>query len=338
MAVRLISFKVNETSSSFQNTSELYYNVLNGGETVENTLQYDFSISVDEHTIESFTIESLIFNSNEQLLDTKPLIIEVYKDSNKLGQYSGNVISSSNSKTPFQIKFNNSGQDSGNITLSVIITNPGSDSIYYGLSGFTYTLSDVLKDVKVSFSGPLTGRNSNTITCSTIELSKGTQAISFTKDPTSNFSGTNDNVDGRIYFKQNGIFVDGFQYGVNAEATTETKGIVKLSQSSFEIDDDGGVIPPNEVGIAATPQLVFNALATAKGYVDEVIAPIELNVGNLQSHVDGIQAILDGVDAPLIMNIELNDDSIIGLGDTLTFSKDFKKEDNKLYINWLELI
>jgi len=75
---------------------------------------------------------------------------------------------------------------------------------------------------------------------------------------------------------------------------------------------------------------VYNALATAKQYVDD-------NITEVNERVDGIQATLDGIEVPSI-NIEQDNGEITNLGDNLTFSNDFEQLDSKLYIKWLELI
>lgn len=322
MAVTLNSFTINGNNASFQNTTESYYDVLNGGETLDNQLQYTFTLGdTAGHRIESFTIYVLIFNSDGTLSETKPLTVSVYKNSQLIGSHSGNVISFTGTRTPYPIVINNSGTESQDVVLSIVVSSQ--NSVYFGLSGIQYSISDLLKDVKVSFSGPLINRTVSSITCTSLDIIKGATTVSFTKDPINDFNQNEDIINGRVYFRKNGIFVDGYQYGVNAEATTEVKGITKLSESSFETDN-GGIVAPTESGVAATPQLVFNALATAKNYTDEQITPIQQFIG--------------GINAPVIVNIDQDGEENISFGNTLTFSTDFKKEDNKLYINWLELI
>lgn len=325
------SFTVNGTNSSFQNTNSNYYNVLNGGQVQENTLQYTFTLTeLQGHVIDYIIIESLLFNSDGTLSTSKNLQVGLSKDGNNYSTYSGTIISSEDSPNPFSIKFTDSTGTTESNQIQLVLTVSGNESCYYGLKGIIVSLKDVLQDIKYTFSGPLYGRSVNKITSASIVVNKGVESVTFSKDPLNNYDQTRDNVEGRMYLKQNGIFVDGYQYGVNAVATNSQVGIVKLSNSSFDIENDA-IVPPSEAGVAATPQLVYNALATAKQYVDDSVSIVNIKV-------DGIQATLDGIDAPLIMGIELDDDSVISMGDTLTFSKDFKNEDNKLYINWLELI
>lgn len=116
------------------------------------------------------------------------------------------------------------------------------------------------------------------------------------------------------------------------KATQEQKGVVILSDNSFqiehELDKEGNIISssiiaPEGEGIAATPQLVFNSLASSKNYTDEQIGPI--------------RELIEGIEAPLIINIENDNNEKELLGEELTFSNDFEQIDKKLYIKWLEI-
>ena len=92
-------------------------------------------------------------------------------------------------------------------------------------------------------------------------------------------------------------------------------GKVKL-QNSFEIDPlDGGIIAPTAGGIAASPQLVYNTLATAKAYVDEQIDNIPV-IGVYIEDNNGIEQKID---------------------ERLVFSNDFEKANGKIHMNWLEI-
>lgn len=321
MVVRLVSFKKNDSNSNFLNASENTYTILNAGETLENILEYTFYISgLRELTIDSIKFDSIFSTSGNFMFGLK-------KDDTTYQSLTKNI-----NTTNYNIEFiSNLGEEvNDSSTFILTITNRGNSECEYGLQGFTISIG--LQDYKVSFSGPLTGRNASSITCSVLVLNKGVEAVTFSKDPTKDFNSETDNIQGKAYFRKNGIFVDNYQYGVNAPATSSNFGIVKLSEASFKIDEnDGGIIAPSEVGVAATPQLVYNSLATAKQYVDDSLEPVN-------TAIEGIQATLDGIDAPLIMNIEDEENNVSGLGDTLTFSSDFEQVDSKLYIKWLELI
>lgn len=144
---------------------------------------------------------------------------------------------------------------------------------------------------------------------------ENTQQVTFSKDSSKVFTPSEDNVEGRIYFRQDGIFVDKHQYSVVAPATETTNGVVKL-KSTFDSDANGVIIAPTDSGVAATPQMVYNALASVKEYVDGVVAPD--------------------------VYIEESSDSATTqrkLQDKIIFSEDFEATDeNKIYLKWLEIV
>lgn len=320
MVVKLNSFRKNGSASSFNNASQNSYNILNCGETLDTVMEFTFTITgLKDNIITSIKFDSIFSSGGNFTFDLS-------KDNNNYSSVNKTI-----NTTSFNVEFNsNLGEEENNSTTFVYqVTNRGNSECEYGLQGFI--ISTQLQDNKVSFSGPLTGRTANNIDCSVLTLNKGSEPVTFSKNPTRNFDSNVDNVQGQAYFRQNGIFVDGYQYGVNAPATTDVSGIVKLSNSSFEVGENNTIIPPNEPGIAATPQLVYNTLATAKQYVDD-------EVGIVSNRVSGIETWLEGVEAPIIINIEDQNNDIGSLGDTLTFSNDFEQLDNKLYIKWLELI
>lgn len=138
--------------------------------------------------------------------------------------------------------------------------------------------------------------------------------VTFTKNPNINFDPQVDTEEGKIYFRKNGIFVDGDQYSTKKSATQTSEGTVRLSDSSFEISEDGGIIAPTEEGVAATPQLVYNTLATAKAYTDNKVASIPKP------------------------SIEQHDKTVNKITKDYIISDDFAiDENNKIYVDWVEI-
>ena len=138
--------------------------------------------------------------------------------------------------------------------------------------------------------------------------------VTFTKNPNIDFDPQVDTEEGKIYFRKNGIFVDGDQYSVKKSATQTSEGTVRLSDSSFEIAEDGGIIAPTEEGVAATPQLVYNTLATAKTYTDNKVASIPKP------------------------SIEQHDKTVNKITRDYIISDDFAiDENNKIYVAWVEI-
>lgn len=138
--------------------------------------------------------------------------------------------------------------------------------------------------------------------------------VTFTKNPNIDFDPQVDTEEGKIYFRKNGIFVDGDQYSTKKSATQTSEGTVKLSDSSFEISEDGGIIAPTEEGVAATPQLVYNTLAIAKAYTDNEVAIIPKP------------------------SIEQHDKTVNKITKDYIISDDFTiDENNKIYVNWVEI-
>ena len=194
MVVRLTSFKSGETSSRFNNATESTYGILNA--TLSTTLEFQFTITgLYEHTIESITFDQLFASTGNYKFEVK-------KDDSNFGQTTKEVNS-----MRFSTEFmgNGNSEDLNQFILTYIITNNTANDCDYGLYGFTISLSDTLQDYKVSFSGPLTGRTVSNIDCSVVVLNKGSEAISFEKDPSKDFNDSNDSVQGRAYFRKNGI-------------------------------------------------------------------------------------------------------------------------------------
>lgn len=342
LSASLVSFKVNDVSKSFQNSGGTYNtpDLLNGGETydesTQNILSYVFRINgLQNHIIKDITIQSLLLTNTGELSNGIRFV------QNLDGKLITDVINGNSTTKVFgSTKFSLNKQiEDSQYEFTYEISNRESKSCIYCLKSITIELSDIKYKVYISFNGPLSGRSISKIQTNCILQSLEAVDVTFSKDPTQEFNKETDSVEGRLYLKKDGIFVDGYQYGVNTPATETKHGTVKLSESSFvpiyEEDREGnqiqvGIEAPTDTGVAASPQLVYNALASAISYTDEVIAPI------LQ-HVNEVQATLDGIEAPLVMNIENNNGNIESLGDTLTFSNDFEQKDNKLYIKWLEI-
>lgn len=379
LSASLVSFKVNDVSKSFQNSGGTYNtpDLLNGGETydesTQNILSYVFKIEgLQDHIIKDITIQSLLLTNEGELSDGIRFV------QNLDGKLINDIINgNSTTKTFGNTKFTlNKLVEDQQYQFTYEISNKESKSCIYCLKSITIELSDIKYKIYISFNGPLYGRSVSKIQTSCILQNLGAIDVTFSKDPTKEFDKDSDSVEGRLYLRKDGIFVDGFQYGVNASATETKSGVVKLSKpffnylyeedeegnqiqvgisapneagvvatselvynviqkiyngeitppiiNTFEIDEDGGIIPPTENGVVASPQLVYNTLASAINYTNEVIAPI--------------QELLDGIEAPLVINIENNEGEKESLGEELTFSNDFEQKDKKLYVKWLEII
>lgn len=316
MVVKLISFTKNNVNSSFQNANENTYDILNGGSTHDSELIYTFNITgLQGHSIESIKSISVLYNEDGTYASSKNAQIELTKDQDNAISFSGNIIQTAGVKTPFTIEFKttNTQEESNSINLTYKVKS--SEDFYYGLSGLIITLSDVLEEYRINFQGPLTNRTISSITVAAVKYQKGTVAVSFSQNPTVEFNALQDGVPGRVYFRQEGIYVDGYQYGTVATATTQTKGIVAL-QHNFKVDDNGAIIVPNEVGVAASPQLVYNAVGNLKNYTDQLFSGV-----------------------PAIKIEDETKEDLIPIEDELIFSTDFQiDENNKIYLNWKEFI
>lgn len=342
LSASLVSFKVNDVSKSFQNSGGTYNtpDLLNGGETydesTQNILSYGFKVQgLQDHTIKNIIVQSLLLTSTGDL--SKSIRFSQTLDGVLLNS---DIQGSSDVKTfsTSEFKLNKYVEDYI-YEFNLELQNKTTTNCIYCLKALIINLQDINYKIHISFTGPITGRNISKINVSTLLQSLDAIDITFSKDPTKEFDKDVDSVEGRAYFKKNGIFVDGYQYAINTEATETKQGVVKLSKSSFEPiyeeDEEGnqiqvGIEAPTDIGVAASPQLVYNALASAINYTDEVVAPI-------QEGIIAIQEFLDGIDAPLDMTIEDNNGEEQSLGEKLIFSNDFEQRDSKLYINWLEI-
>ena len=361
----LLSFKVNGSSKSLIKVTGTYgtYDILNGGEVIENELEYTFNINgLSSHVIKNIIIRSLLLDSNGGLSQSRKIGLQLNQF-----PFSGTFNVSDGAKTIINTPFSiNEEQIQNQYSFSLKVTTTDSNSFYYGLAGFIIELSDIPYQINFTFSGPNTYRSASKIDVAPLVIKLGSQPISFSKDPTKDFDISTQNVEGRAYFAKDGIYVDGYQYSVNQTASNLKKGIVQLQDSfvidendaiiapsgvgvaatplmvydtiqhttdyvqpasteqagkviiqhTFEIDpNDGGIIAPVGEGVAASPQLVYNTLATAKAYVDEQINNI-----------------------PVIgVYIEDNNGNEEKIDNKLVFSNDLVKTNNKIYINWLEI-
>lgn len=316
--------------------------ILNGGESYNveqdqvNIISYIFKITgLQGHITKNVIIKSLLLNQDGSLGTSKKFKLDLNGISTSV-----NLVANDSIKTLIPTAFAwNEEQTTNELELTLTVQNQSKESCYFGLQSILINLQDINYSIQLTFTGPNSNRNSSNIITAALLVNRDAIPTTFSKDPTKEFNKDLDNIEGRAYFKKDGIYVDGYQYSINTTATETKLGVTKLSKPSFEIeyeeDEEGnqvpvGIIAPTDIGIAATPQLVYNTLATAKNYTDEVIIPIK-------GQLDLVQAALDGIDAPLIINIENNEGEKESLGEELTFSKDFKQENNKLYIAWLEV-
>lgn len=328
MAINLQSFLINNIPNKFQNCVGFSTeSILNLGDSNENELSLKFRINNID--LKSITYKFILFNENgEYSTDTRFRFTSIIN--NVQTRLTQELIGNENIKVLNNVIYNVNENLS---EFELKIENLENKSCYLGLESLILKTGHT--DIWITFTGPFSNRTAQSIRCIEVEVKDGESPVSFSKNPLSNFDKDADSVEGRAYFRKDGIYVDGYQYGVNTTAKENKQGLVKVSKSSFDLeyDEEGnpvGIIAPNTEGVAATPELVFNTLATSKNYTDEVIAPIE-------EHVNQIQATLDGINAPLVMNIETNNGELETFGEELTFSNDFQKKDNKLYINWIEI-
>ena len=371
----LSQFKINDQSSQLVNNIGTYgtTEILNGGELLENVITYTFTISgLKNHTIQSISFESLLLTEEGELNTTKNLSTRIL---NYSSPFTGNFITSDSKKTILTTTFKETKpieDDIFEFTLQVSMNSL--ESCYFGLHGIIIDLLDIPNSVKLYFSGPNTGRRPSSINVSTLVTTKGAVNVTFSKDESIQFDKEQDNVDGRIYFRHDGIYVDGYQYGVNVEASESKIGLVKL-KNDYEINPEGGIIIDNQSGIAATPQLIINTLNKITNFIDNGIIPpadtesfgfVKLRdsfetfvdeetgeTGIVIPNENGVAAstllvyntintlktytdeLVEGIPIP---SIELEDNTIEQIKEDYIFSNDFERDaDNKIYIKWLEI-
>jgi len=328
IAAALTAFKVNDTNAKLVDNTGTYgtQDVLNGGELVENTLSYSFSVNgLRDHRIGSITISAILLNADGSLATARNIKTQIKDYGNAVTQ---NFAVSDAQKVIIPITISNNVLVENNVfAFEVLISTPGQQSVYYAMTGVTIDLDDVPESVVLSFSGPASNRGVSSITVAPLIKVQGTEAVTFSKDATVAFDSNVDSVEGRVYFRKDGIYVDNYKYGAVNPATANQLGLVKLFNTFAS--DENGIIAPNGDDLAATPQLVYNAVASLKNYADELVngitAPnifIEAEVSKVNPDTGKTETTVE--DVPLL--------------EAVRFSDDFEATDeNRIYIKWLEI-
>ena len=329
IAAALTSFKINDSDARLVDNTGTYgtQDVLNGGELVDNTLSYSFSVNgLRDHRIGSITISAILLNADGSLATARNIKTQIKDFGNAKTQ---NFAVSDSQKVIIPITIENTVLVETNIFIfEVLISTTGQQSVYYAMTGITINLEDIPESVVLSFSGPASNRGVGNITIAPLIKIQGTETVSFSKDATVAFDPNVDSVEGRVYFRKDGIYVDNYKYGAVNPATENDLGLVKLF-NSFKYDEDG-IIAPTENNSAATPQLVYNAIASLKNYAEEL--------------VDGITAPDIFIEAEVTkVNPETGEEETtvedVPLLEAVKFSDDFEATDeNRIYIKWLEII
>ena len=329
IAAALTSFKINDSDARLVDNTGTYgtQDVLNGGELVDNTLSYSFSVNgLQDHKIGSITISAILLNADGSLATARNIKTQIKDFGNAVTQ---NFAVSDAQKVIIPITITNSVLVETNVfTFDVLISTTGQQSVFYAMTGITIDLEDILESVVLSFSGPASNRGVGNITIAPLIKIQGTEAVTFSKDATVAFDPNVDSVDGRVYFRKDGIYVDNYKYGAANAATENDLGLVKLF-NSFKSDEEG-IIAPTENNLAATPQLVYNAVASLKNYADDLVngitAPdifIEAEVTKVNPETGKEETTVE--DVPLL--------------EAVKFSDDFEATDeNRIYIKWLEIV
>lgn len=315
----LTSFAVNNVSSRLVNNIGTYgtSEILNGGELFDNQLQYTFRVTgLSTHTIQSITIYSLLLTDEGELASAKRVNMNI---TDYGSPFSGTMMANDQSKTILPTTFTQNVEVDGDFTFQVNVSTSQVASCYYGMQSISIDLQDIPYSIKLTFSGPTSNRSASNITVSVLIVAKGTVPVTFSKDPVLPFNAENDNVEGRMYLRADGIYVDGVQYGTVAPATENKLGLVKLFDN-FETDENGVIIAPDESNAAATPRLVYNAIGS-------IIAGITAPDVYIEE-----QVIPNGEVEPVMQERQLTD--------KIVFSDEFEStgEDNKIRIKWLEII
>ena len=329
IAAALTSFKVNDSDARLVDNTGTYgtQDVLNGGELVDNTLSYSFSVNgLRDHRIGSITISAILLNADGSLATARNIKTQIKDFGNAITQ---NFAVSDSQKVIIPITIENNVLIETNIFIfEVLISTTGQQSVYYAMTGITINLEDIPESVVLSFSGPASNRGVGNITIAPLIKIQGTETVSFSKDATVAFDPNVDSVEGRVYFRKDGIYVDNYKYGAVNPATENDLGLVKLF-NSFKSDEDG-IVAPTENNVAATPQLVYNAIASLKNYAEEL--------------VDGITAPDIFIEAEVTkVNPETGEEETtvedVPLLEAVKFSDDFEATDeNRIYIKWLEIV
>ena len=329
IAAALTSFKINDSDARLVDNTGTYgtQDVLNGGELVDNTLSYSFSVNgLRDHRIGSITISAILLNADGSLATARNIKTQIKDFGNAITQ---NFAVSDSQKVIIPITIENNVLVETNIFIfEVLISTTGQQSVYYAMTGITINLEDIPESVVLSFSGPASNRGVGNITIAPLIKIQGTETVSFSKDATVAFDPNVDSVEGRVYFRKDGIYVDNYKYGAVNPATENDLGLVKLF-NSFKSDEEG-IIAPTENNVAATPQLVYNAIASLKNYAEELVdgitAPdifIEAEVTKVNPETGKEETTVE--DVPLL--------------EAVKFSDDFEATDeNRIYIKWLEIV
>lgn len=329
IAAALTSFKINDSDARLVDNTGTYgtQDVLNGGELVDNTLSYSFSVNgLRDHRIGSITISAILLNADGSLATARNIKTQIKDFGNAKTQ---NFAVSDSQKVIIPITIENNVLIETNIFIfEVLISTTGQQSVYYAMTGITINLEDIPESVVLSFSGPASNRGVGNITIAPLIKIQGTETVSFSKDATVAFDPNVDSVEGRVYFRKDGIYVDNYKYGAVNPATENDLGLVKLF-NSFK-SDENGIVAPTENNVAATPQLVYNAIASLKNYADELVdgitAPdifIEAEVTKVNPETGETETTVE--DVPLL--------------EAVKFSDDFEATDeNRIYIKWLEIV
>ena len=329
IAAALTSFKINDSDARLVDNTGTYgtQDVLNGGELVDNTLSYSFSVNgLRDHRIGSITISAILLNADGSLATARNIKTQIKDFGNAKTQ---NFAVSDSQKVIIPITIENNVLIETNIFIfEVLISTTGQQSVYYAMTGITINLEDIPESVVLSFSGPASNRGVGNITIAPLIKIQGTETVSFSKDATVAFDPNVDSVEGRVYFRKDGIYVDNYKYGAVNPATENDLGLVKLF-NSFK-SDENGIVAPTENNSAATPQLVYNAIASLKNYAEEL--------------VDGITAPDIFIEAEVTkVNPETGEEETtvedVPLLEAVKFSDDFEATDeNRIYIKWLEIV
>lgn len=329
IAAALTSFKVNDSDARLVDNTGTYgtQDVLNGGELVDNTLSYSFSVNgLRDHRIGSITISAILLNADGSLATARNIKTQIKDFGNAVTQ---NFAVSDAQKVIIPITIENNVLIETNIFIfEVLISTTGQQSVYYAMTGITINLEDIPESVVLSFSGPASNRGVGNITIAPLIKIQGTETVTFSKDATTAFDPNVDSVEGRVYFRKDGIYVDNYKYGAVNPATENDLGLVKLF-NSFKYDENG-IVAPTENNVAATPQLVYNAIASLKNYAEELVngitAPdifIEAEVTKVNPETGETETTVE--DVPLL--------------EAVKFSDDFEATDeNRIYIKWLEIV
>ena len=329
ISAALTSFKINDSDARLVDNTGTYgtQDVLNGGELVDNTLSYSFSVNgLQDHRIGSITISAILLNVDGSLATARNIKTQIKDFGNAVTQ---NFAVSDAQKVIIPITITNSVLVETNAFMfDVLISTTGQQSVYYAMTGITIDLEDILESVVLSFSGPASNRGVGNIMIAPLIKIQGTETVTFSKDATIAFDPNVDSVEGRVYFRKDGIYVDNYKYGAANAATENDLGLVKLF-NSFKSDEEG-IIAPTENNVAATPQLVYNAVASLKNYADDLVngitAPdifIEAEVTKVNPDTGETETTVE--DVPLL--------------EAVRFSDDFEATDeNRIYIKWLEIV